>query len=79
MTIMKCKTVIGGVARGAAMVTRQPISRGPVAKSGGMAPDLRASAVVASAEAFAGVVRGGERMVTVDETGKLRKQVKIKS
>ncbi len=35
---------------------------GPGAKSGGMAPDLRASAVLASAEAFADVVRGGSRM-----------------
>jgi quinohemoprotein ethanol dehydrogenase len=35
---------------------------GPGAKSGGMAPDLRASAIVASAEAFADVVRGGSRM-----------------
>ncbi len=33
------------------------------ARSGGMAPDLRASAVVGSAEAFAGVVRDGERKV----------------
>jgi quinohemoprotein ethanol dehydrogenase len=35
---------------------------GPGAKSGGMAPDLRASAILASAEAFADVVRGGSRM-----------------
>ncbi len=35
---------------------------GPGAKSGGMAPDLRASAVVGSAEAFAAVVRDGAKM-----------------
>ena len=35
---------------------------GPGAKSGGMAPDLRASALVGSAEAFASVVRDGARM-----------------
>ena len=36
---------------------------GPLAVSGGMAPDLRASQLVASAESFAGVVRDGNRAV----------------
>ncbi len=35
---------------------------GVAAKSGGMAPDLRASGIVASSEAFADVVREGSRM-----------------
>jgi quinohemoprotein ethanol dehydrogenase len=35
---------------------------GPGATSGGMAPDLRASALIGSAEAFASVVRDGGRM-----------------
>ena len=39
------------------------LCHGPTAVSGGKAPDLRASAVVLSAEAFGAVVRGGERQV----------------
>ena len=43
MTIMKCKTVIGGVARGAAMVTRQPINfTAAMCKVPNMLPSKRA-------------------------------------
>ena len=35
---------------------------GPAAKAAGMAPDLRASAILFSAEEFAGVVRDGSRL-----------------
>ncbi len=49
-------------AQGADEYGRCGYCHGPGAKSGGMAPDLRASALIASAEAFAGVVRDGERM-----------------
>jgi quinohemoprotein ethanol dehydrogenase len=48
--------------QGAVEYGRCGACHGPAAKSGGMAPDLRASAVLASAEAFADVVRGGSRM-----------------
>ena len=38
------------------------ICHGPDAKSGGMAPDLRASATVASDDVFADIVRDGSRL-----------------
>jgi quinohemoprotein ethanol dehydrogenase len=37
------------------------LCHGPAAVSGGKAPDLRASAIVLSPQAFADVVRGGQR------------------
>ena len=43
MTIMKCKTVIGGAARGEAMVTRQPINfTAAMCKVPNMLPSKRA-------------------------------------
>ena len=48
-------------AAGAALFRSCAACHGRVAKSAGMAPDLRASAVVLDAGLFADVVRGGQR------------------
>ena len=48
--------------QGAAEYGRCTLCHGFDARSTGMAPDLRASALVASADAFADVVRNGSRL-----------------